>query len=271
MSSSRARKALYFERMTTLLDSHETILVISIDNVGSFQMATIRKQLRPLKAQVLLGKNTLQRLVIAKYCEKHPDHPSAAISEKLVGNVGLVFVTSQLDKVRDVIKANVKAAPAKVGQVSESDVIIPPGPTGCDPGQTSWFQALNVPTKISKGSIEITSAVHLIKRGIKVGASEASLLQKLNILPFTYGVKFVSVYMNGSVFDAAVLDITEEQVKQKFLAGTRMVAALSLATGIPTRASLPHSIGNAVRSLLAVSAVTGIKFKQSKPWDALLA
>jgi large subunit ribosomal protein LP0 len=103
------------------------------------------------------------------------------------------------------VKANVKAAPAKVGQVAERDVIVPAGPTGCDPGQTNWFQALNVPTKIVKGQIEIVSELKLITKGEKVGASEAGLLQKLNILPFTYGVQFLHVFMNGSVFDSLTL------------------------------------------------------------------
>ncbi len=53
---------------------------------------------------------------------------------------------------------------------------------------------LNIPTKINKGTVEITSNVALIKAGEKVGASEATLLAKLGIKPFSYGliVKFVS-------------------------------------------------------------------------------
>ena len=53
---------------------------------------------------------------------------------------------------------------------------------------------LNIPTKINKGTVEITTNVALIKAGDKVGASEATLLAKLGIKPFSYGliVKFVS-------------------------------------------------------------------------------
>jgi hypothetical protein len=56
------------------------------------------------------------------------------------------------------------------------------------------LQVLNIPTKINKGTVEITSNVALIKAGEKVGASEATLLAKLGIKPFSYGliVKFVS-------------------------------------------------------------------------------
>ena len=268
---TRERKGEYFTRMKGLLEAYETVLVVGLDNVGSLQLATVRKQLRPLEATVLCGKNTLQRKVLSAYLQENPESPIGEISEYLKGNVGLVFVRRELEKVREIIRSNVKGAPARVGQIAERDVIVPPGPTGCDPGQTSWFQALNVPTKISKGQIEIISELKLIGKGDKVGASEAGLLQKLNILPFTYGIKFLHVYMNGAVFDAAVLDISEGVVRQKFVNGVRFMAALSLGAGYPTAASLPHSLGRAARDLLAVSAVTGFKFKYSEPWDKLFS
>lgn len=268
---SRERKGEYFTRVKQLLESYETILVVGIDHVSSGQLASIRKQLRVHEATVLMGKNTLMRKIVAAFVEEHPDHPIEELSPYLVGNCGLVFIRKNIDEVRKIIKANVKAAPAKVGQVAESDVIVPPGPTGCDPGQTSWFQALNVPTKIVKGQIEIVSELKLISKGDKVGASEAGLLQKLNMMPFTYGVAFLQVFMNGSIFDSAVLDISESVLKTKFINGIRFLASLSLGAGIPSQASIPHSLGRTVRMMLAVSAETQYKFKYSEPWDKLFS
>jgi len=59
-------------------------------------------------------------------------------------------------------------APARVGAISPVNVIVPAGPTGCDPGQTSFFQVLQIATKITKGQIEITTPVELLKLGDKV-------------------------------------------------------------------------------------------------------
>lgn len=50
------------------------------------------------------------------------------------------------------------------------------------------LQALSIPTKINKGTVEIVSDVKLITAGDKVGASEATLLSKLGIKPFEYGL-----------------------------------------------------------------------------------
>lgn len=63
---------------------------------------------------------------------------------KIVGNVGFIFTNGELADIRDVIEEHRVPAPARVGSIAPSDVKVPPGPTGCDPGQTSFFQVLQV-------------------------------------------------------------------------------------------------------------------------------
>ena len=112
---------------------------------------------------------TTIRKVIKDFIKKNENHPIGALLEHLVGNVGLIFTNADMSKVRDIVTANKVPAPARVGAISPVDVFVEPGATGCDPGQTAWFQALNIPTKINKGQIEMISRVHLIKVGEKVG------------------------------------------------------------------------------------------------------
>ena len=45
------------------------------------------------------------------------------------------------------------------------DVVVPAQNTGMGPEKTSFFQALAIPTKITKGTIEIIKDVELIKVG----------------------------------------------------------------------------------------------------------
>lgn len=251
MPLSKQRKGEYFGKMEALLDSYTKVFVVSVDNVGSSQMQKTRLSMRG-KAEVLMGKNTLMRKVLKSYIEKKPDHPMAALEPLIRGNVGFVFTNGDLTEIRDKILENKIPAPARAGAVSPCIVIIPPGPTGCDPGQTSFFQALQVGTKIVKGQIEITSPFTVLKQGDKVGPSEAALLQKLNIRPFSYGLIISSIYDNGSVFAPRVLDITPEVLGSYFGAAMAKVAALSLAIGYPTQASLPHSMAAAFKTVVAV-------------------
>ena len=73
----------------------------------------------------------------------------------------------------------------RAGALAPLDVTVPAQNTGMGPEKTSFFQALSIPTKITKGTIEIIQDVPLIKAGDKVGMSEATLLNMLSISPFT--------------------------------------------------------------------------------------
>ena len=125
-----------------------------------------------------------------------------------------------------------------------------------EPGKTSFFQALGVPTKIARGTIEITSDLKLVEKGAKVGASEATLLNMLNISPFTYGMKVQQVYEDGQTFSPDVLDIEESQLLKAFSSAVATITAISLAANYPTLPSIIHSLIGGYKKALAVAVET---------------
>ena len=172
------------------------------------------------------------------------------------GNVGFVFTNGDLKDIREKILANKVAAPARAGAVAPGDVFVPPGNTGMEPGKTSFFQALGVPTKIARGTIEITAELKLVEAGNKVGASEATLLNMLGISPFTYGMSIIQVYDSGNTFPPSVLDIEESQLLKTFTSAIATIASISLAANFPTLPSVMHSIVNSYKKVLAVAVET---------------
>jgi len=255
------RKEKYFSKVITLLEEYNKVFVVVADNVGSNHMQKIRQSLRG-DAVVLMGKNTMIRKAIRDHLEKNPS--LEALLPQVKGNIGFVFTKGDLSSIRTKLLTNRVAAPAKAGTPAPNDVIVPKGNTGMEPTQTAFLQALNIPSKINKGQIEITADVPLIKAGQKVGNSEATLLAKLNIKPFSYGLSIQAVYDNGSVYDAAVLDLTDEDLLAKFSSAVSNVAALSLQIGYPTIASLPHSIINAYKNVLAIALGTEYSFDEAE-------
>ena len=180
------------------------------------------------------------------------------------GNVGFVFTNADLKETRNLILDNRVAAPARPGAVAPGDVYIPAGNTGMEPGKTSFFQALGVPTKIARGTIEITADLKLIEAGTKVGASEATLLNLLNISPFTYGMTVVQIFDQGNIFSPDVLDIDEQELVDRFLSGIKTIAAISLALNYPTIVSVSHTLVNAYKNVLAISLATEYTFEASE-------
>jgi large subunit ribosomal protein LP0 len=131
-----------------------------------------------------------------------------------------------------------------------------------EPGKTSFFQALGVPTKIARGTIEITTDLKLIEAGNKVGASEAVLLNLLNISPFTYGMGISQIYDNGQTFASDVLDIEESQLLKVFSSAVATLASISLAISYPTLPSVMHSVVNSYKKVLAVAIETDYEWEE---------
>merc|ERR1712209_130237 len=261
-------KANYFEKIVQLLDEYPKCFLVEADNVGSKQMQQIRISLRG-HAVVLMGKNTMMRKAIRGHL---PNNPQLELMlPHIRGNIGFVFTKEDLVSVRDMLLDNKVKAPAKAGALAPLDVTVPAQNTGMGPEKTSFFQALNIPTKITKGTIEITNNVNLIKAGDKVGMSEATLLNMLGVSPFTYGLVVKKVYDSGSIFDPTILDITDDDLKEHVIAGIRNIASLCLKIGYPTVASVPHSIINGVKKCMALAAVTDITFKEAEKMKAFLA
>jgi len=254
-------KAKYFTKIVQYFDEYPKLFIVGADNVGSSQMQKIRITLRG-HAVILMGKNTMMRKAIRGHMEKNPNLEK--LLPYIVENIGFVFTKQDLTFIRDKLQDNKVAAPAKAGAIAPCNVVLPAQVTNLGPEKTSFFQALQIPTKITKGTIEIINDVNLIKKGDKVGASEATLLNMLGISPFSYGLTVRQVYDSGSMFDPSILDIKPEDLRAKFVDGVRNIAAISLKIGYPTVASVPHSIANGFKNLLAVAAASDVEFEQAK-------
>lgn len=266
--SKFARKQEYFSHLINLLSEYRKVLIVEADNVGSRQLQLVRQDLRG-KAVLLMGKNTMIRKCVRSQI---PNNPSLeALVPHIKGNVGLIFTNSDLSEIRTKVAANKVKAPAKSGAIAPVDVTVPAGSTGQDPAKTSFFQALSIATKITKGSIEIVNDVNLIKTGSKVTASQAALLQMLNIMPFEYALGVKVVYDDGSIYPVALLDITDDDILAKFRRGISNIAALSLQIGYPTVASIPYAMVGSFRNLLSISLATEYTFKEAEEIKDMIA
>jgi len=265
----RSRKEELAEQLEELFDEYTKLFVVTVDNVSSNQLHEIRKDLRG-EAVIYCGKNTQMRRVLRKL-EEQGKEDLEKIRNAMKLNVALVFTNGDLKEMCDRIQANKMPAAARAGALAQSDVIIPAGPTSLEPTMTAFLQALNISSKISKGNIEILNETHLLKKGEKVDASSAALLQKMDILPFAYGLEVLHVYDNGSLFAPEVLDINEGDIIARFHQGAKNVAAVSIELGMPTAVSVPYSLLMAFSNLLAVAAETDFTFKQAEEIKAYLA
>jgi large subunit ribosomal protein LP0 len=259
------KKLAFCRRLKDLFTRYTRIVLVTAENVNATQLLHIRHDLGN-DAQIVFGKNSLMERTAREL-----GGPLAELVPYLGGGVGLCFTNGPFQRVKDVIDANCVGSPAKVGAISPVDVTIPPMRTTLPPTQVSVLHALNIQSKIFKGTIEITSEKLLIKTGDKVGASEANLLGILGIQPFRYTLKIAHLYDSGHVYDPVILGISDAVLKAKFSGALRAVAGLSLGIGYPNRASAPHIVGAAFRQVAAVAIALDVRLPQIAAIQDLLA
>lgn len=257
----KGKKTDYIAKVVSLLEEFPRFLFVTCDNIGSKLMQEIRLKLRPSGSVLLMGKNTLIRKAIRTKLEEHPEWEP--IINCVHHNVGIVLTHGSLTDLRSILVEMTVPAIAKGGSIAPDDVVLPKQVTTLEPTKTSFFAALDIATKITKGCVEILNDVKLCEKNKKVGSSEAALLQMLDIKPFTYGLKVVNCF-DGSIFSATFLDFTEADLLRSIGVGVSNVAAVSLALSYPTLAALPHVIATGFKNLVSVSLETKYSFKEGE-------
>ncbi|XP_053398381.1 zinc-binding protein A33-like [Mercenaria mercenaria] len=129
--------------------------------------------------------------------------------------------------------------------------------------------------KISSGSYcvrqsavkKMETLVFEVNRSIEKCLCEVQSLGKLTL----WSTEKYVVYDSGNVFEPVILDITDDDLIQKFMSGVTNVAAVSLNIGYPTAASAPHSVANGFKRLLAVACDTDITFHEAERTKEYLA
>ena len=259
-------KKAYEVKLNGLLDKYCRLMFVTVENVRSQQIHNIRRELRG-KGVLIMGKKTLQRKVVenranrADASENDKSFYDKAIKLDLLRyNTGLLFTNEEPNVIIDLLEKHRIQAPARVGAIAPVDVTVPAGNTGLEPTMTSFFQALNIATKITKGTVDILNDKQVISVGDKVDNSTATLLAKLKIFPFFYRMEIKSMWDRGVVFEAEDLSITEPVVEKMLIGGIQNLAALSLGAGIPTEASLPIAVADAFKKLVAAAVATKYDF-----------
>ena len=252
-------------------------MFVEVDNVTSKQISIMRKQLREIGAKMIMGKNTHMKAAISDLVrepdpkvdgEEYEARKAAyvprphlnTVAAQLKGNTGMIFTNGDLVGIKDILDTHVRGAPAKVGSIAPKDVVVPPGPTGMDPKQTGFFQALNIATKIVKAQIEITNPVTVITEGDKVSPSQAALLDKLKITPFEYKMHIRSFMEGGKLVDAKVLSITSDDIVERFTQNATNLTKLSLGSGYIISSAAPHLIINAFKNLAGAAIASDYDF-----------
>jgi large subunit ribosomal protein LP0 len=270
--ASLEKKELVWKKIHDNLNKYKNVMVCQIKDLPANIVHKIRKLLRGINSEAVCGKSTVMSKSLVAYAEetkKLPPHFTKEIlkelSTKLAGLQNmLIFTNNSLDEVTKITNQFIIEKQAKPGQLSPIEVLIPAGPTGMDANQIEYFQALKIPTKVSRGQLEITATTKILTIGQKISLSEINLMKKFNIKPYKHMVQLKFILLNGKLYDEGILKITPEYMKAKLEQGFKNVLQFSLAAGVPTQATAPLLVAKAFRNVIGLSLATNVLIEQTK-------
>ena len=233
-------KADKVKELKEFISQYNAVGIASLEKVRASQLQQLRKKLEKI-AHFRVVKNSL----ITRAVSETKDKAGIEKLEEYLTGPNLYFFTN-LNPFKLVIlleKSRVTAS-ARAGDVAAFDVTVPAGNTGLPPGPIiSQFSAVGLRTRIESGSVWVSKATMVVKKGEPISVQLASLLSKLGIKPVELGLSLKVVYDDGSILTEEDLTVDLDEVRRSVEEAHQCAFSLSLEAAIP----LPENISFLLR------------------------
>ncbi|MDR0900027.1 MAG: 50S ribosomal protein L10 [Methanobrevibacter sp.] len=231
------------KELKSLIDSHEVIGIVDLLNIPARQLQKMRQSLND-KATIRMSKKNLMDLAFEDSSSNKENITD--LSEYMVGQPAIVFTNMNPFKLFKILENNKTAAPAKAGNIATSDIVVPKGDTGFEPGPVLGdLQQAGIPAKIDKGKIVVEKDHVIVKEGEAVSKNAAAMLTRLDIHPMEVGIDLRAAYEDQAVYTSDVLTIDEEQTLADVQGAFAKAFNLSVNAGIPTKETIVAIVQNA--------------------------
>ena len=250
-----------FSDLVKLLEKYSVVAVADLPKVRSSQIQEIRKKLRG-KADLVVAKNTILRKASESLVGQKQNIDKFA--NDLTGSKVLIFTQMNPFELTIFLNKNKVRVPAKGGDVATSEIVVPAGNTGLQPGPViSEFNEAKVQTRIEGGSIFVAKDTVVAEKGDVISTKTASLLSKLGMKPMEAGLALSYAYDNGLVLGPNDLTFDLDQIKNDFASAARLAFGLAVEANIMLPQTAPVIISKAYRQAVAVSVEAGFFTKDT--------
>ena len=234
-------KADKVTELKEFLSKYNAVGIASLKKVRSAQLQLLRKKLAK-NACLRVVKNSL---IVRAVSETMNASEIEKLEEHLTGPNLYLFTNLNPFKLAILLDKSRVNATARGGDVAAFDVTVPAGNTGLPPGPIiSQFTAVGLRTRIEAGSVYVSKATMVVKKGEPISTQLASLLSKLGIKPVEVGLSLKVVYDDGSIITEEDLVVDLDEVQRSVEEAHQLAFNLSLEAAIP----LPENISYLLRS-----------------------
>lgn len=239
----KGKQELY-QQMLELPKSYNVIALSKVNKVRATQLMKIRKKFHK---EIII--KVIKNRVTQRAFEKISDVQGIdKLSSQLEGQCALMFTNISPFKLNLIFDQNKVFLPAKGGDITKTEIMIPSGDTGITPGPVlSEFKEANVSTKIDQGTIWVSRDTIVAKPGDVISTKLASLLSKLNIKPIEAGIVVNYAIADKLVFAEDDLRIDINEIKNELGRSYNESISLAVESSYFTRESMGYLLSKASR------------------------
>ena len=217
----------------------KTVMVVSIKGLPSAQFQEIKKKLRD-RAQIQVAKKSLVRFAL-DHCGIKELHDLVPFVDD---STAILFSDSDAFEISGVLAQEKSPAKAKAGQIAPTDIEVQAGPTELLPGpDISALSSVGLIPKVEDGKIAIQQDKVIAKEGDVITKNLASIMAKLDIIPFEIGLEPVAAFMEGTVYKDIKIDIEGVVGELEIAFGRSLSFAVELGYVVPE--TLDYILGKA--------------------------
>ena len=240
-SYPKGKQNLY-QQMIELPKSYNVIALSKVNKVRATQLMMIRKKFHKEIVIKVIKNRVTQRAF-----EKIPDVKGIdKLSSQLEQQCALMFTNISPFKLNLIFEQNKVFLPAKGGDITKIEIMIPAGDTGITPGPVlSEFKEANVATKIDQGTIWVSKDSIVAKPGDVISTKLASLLSKMNIKPIEAGIVANYALADKLIFTENDLRIDLNELKNDLSRSYNESIALAVESSYFTKESIGHLLSKA--------------------------
>ncbi|UXD21524.1 acetyl-CoA biotin carboxyl carrier [Ignicoccus pacificus DSM 13166] len=259
------KKVKIVNEVKNKLKEKDVIVVIDLKKTPANLVHKFRKKYRKKWSDMEVIKNNLVRKAFEQSNIEMPEEMDKALVDANM----FIFTNDNPFEVALQISKFSMPAPAKPGDVAQTEIVVPAGDTGLTPGPIlSTFGKLRIKTMVKGGTIHIVKDTVVAKPGDVISPELASLLQKLGITPMELRMKVKGAYVKSLnkwiPADELVLDL--EKYKQEIAEAYQNALALGVSIAYPVPEVLELSLAKAFQDALKVAIEAGWLSKETAPY-----
>lgn len=257
MIDSHEIKGKQVKILADKIKKSKTLMIVSIRGLPSRQFQEIKKTVRGEAFVQIARKNIFFRAI--EMMQEEAVKPL----ERYIGS-DIAFVLSNTDgyELARLLSKRKTRVFAKAGQIADEDIEVKDGPTELVPGPViSELGVLGIQIAVENGKISIKAPKVVVKKGEPIKEHVASLLQKLQVQPFSVGLNPVAIYdiEHKKLYTHIKIDSDGYTASLKMLAGKSLGFAQRI--GFYCKETVTYFLGKAQRE---ASRITQLNTNQEE-------